>query len=171
MRRLTIMFCAGLMLVAAASPSIAAKGGTDRPIKGKTSGTSTSALTPPATVDSSSIGTGNLSHLGKSGYQLTTSQDWSGYTPATPCGNVTGGSLTLTAGNGDTVTGTATGGQVCEADPPNEVVYNSTVNVSITGGTGRFTGATGALVVTGTSTATGPGTFADTGSMTGSISY
>lgn len=123
------------------------------------------------------IVTGNVSHLGKTVSTISLALDWGTpaagvYTPVGPttsssatvvgvhafngqvfpafgCNNpwATTGIVTLTAANGDQVTGTISGGEVYELG---FVVagdgQESFVAVTITGGTGRFAGATGSFV-------------------------
>ena len=64
--------------------------------------------------------------------------------PAT--GTVTAGSFTLTAANGDMVFGTY-GGQAFPTDDPNVLTYDDPG--VITGGTGRFAGASGSVTQSG----------------------
>jgi hypothetical protein len=71
------------------------------------------------------------------------------------------GTLVLTAANGDTVTGTFTG----RAQPG--PLVSITEEVTITGGTGRFAGATGSFVI---DRVFDPGKRTTTGSFAGSIS-
>ena len=66
------------------------------------------------------------------------------FDPAT--GAVTDGSFTLTAANGDTVFGTHSG-QVSPTADPNVIVYDDPG--VITGGTGRFAGASGSVTQSG----------------------
>ena len=70
------------------------------------------------------------------------------------------------AANGDTITldlnGTAT-----PIDPPN--VFFITETLTITGGTGRFAGASGTIVIEPTSFAAGPDSGTTSGSMTGTL--
>ena len=170
-RKLPLLLVVTLVVALAGSAGAATKG-SNRPMKASTSGTSTSDATGAPIVVSASSGTGQVSHLGSSAYQLNTTQDWSGYDMTTfPCGVIQPGStMSFTAANGHMVSGTVSG-TVCEQFPPAMTSYVSTLTVTITGGTGRFTGATGTLTGSGVSTATGPGTFADTGSFAGSITY
>jgi len=82
--------------------------------------------------------------------------------PAT--GAVTAGSFTLTAANGDMVLGTY-GGQAFPTDDPNVLTYEDPG--VITGGTGRFAGASGSVTQSGLANlATGE----YEGTLTGSVS-
>lgn len=84
-------------------------------------------------------GAGTATHIGKYTYRSTECFD-----PAT--GEVTAGSFRLTAANGDTIAGTFSGRALPSASP-NVVILEHTALV--TGGTGRFAGATGQLVFAG----------------------
>ena len=134
---------AAAMLVPAlmfATGAGAAKGGTDRPLNVSVEGTFVSNF-PNLTY----TGTGNASHLGKTSYVSS-----SGLFTFTE---------TLTAANGDTLTLV-----------DNITIVSSTQATgvwTVTGGTGRFAGATGS----GTSLTTHTGGVAFTQTWTGSISY
>ena len=108
--------------------------------------------TPPLSVRHLE-GTGTASHLGR----FTVVADFT-LNLATFTG---GGSVTYTAANGDVLTGTATGRAVVGGG-----IAAVTETVTITGGTGRFAGATGTLTLvrrvvqaTGTSSGTIEGTI------------
>jgi hypothetical protein len=127
------VFLTGLVLaLAATSPSaaLAAANGTDRPLTGTNTGTGTLDLeTGAQTVDFS----GQLSHLGAdtghADLRLTfTSDSTFTYT----------GTRTFVAANGDKVFSTVMGSGT--STPP---TAESTETDKITGGTGRFAGATG----------------------------
>jgi hypothetical protein len=171
MRRRTLLILMSLLALAIVAPgaAVAKRGGTDRPWKGKGSGTTTFniATTP---FPGSTEGTARLSHLGKTSYSSNFAVTLTG-----PNTFTIAGMQTLVAANGDmlflsfTGTGTFTGafgpGQTSET----MVIY------TVTGGTGRFDDASGTL--TGTvftdvvsvdgSTATGSHTF----TAKGRISY
>ena len=130
------------LVIAAPGAGLAKPGGSDRPVKGKTSGTSTVNL---ATATLTSQGTGNISHLGKVTYTLNLTGAFTG--PTTVAYNGTG---TLVAANGDqvfvTITGTATvPSLVFAVGDRNSFTLVST----ITGGTGRFSDASGTSTSTG----------------------
>ncbi len=98
-------------------------------------------------------GTGNASHLGR----FTVAADIT-LNLATASGV---GTVRYTAANGDVLTGTATGQAVIAAG-----IATVTETVTVTGGTGRFAGATGTLTVvrhvvqaTGAATGTIDGTI------------
>jgi hypothetical protein len=170
MRR-TLLVLMSLLALAVVAPgaAVAKRGGTDRPWKGKGSGTTTFniATTPfPGTTE----GTARLSHLGKTSYSSNFAVTLTGPTTFTIAGT-----QTLVAANGDmlflsfTGTGTFTGAFGPGQTSQTMVIY------TVTGGTGRFDDASGTL--TGTvlgevvsvvgATATGTHTF----TAKGRISY
>jgi hypothetical protein len=136
-------------LATIAVPAHAAKDGTDRPWKGSGSVTGTFTLGSPITVVS--VGTVNVTHLGRSAYSNVVTCS------ATGCANATT-VVTIVAANGDTVFGSG-------------VVTNGATRVTITGGTGRFAGASGYYDVAGTTVFTGPLTFTLTFTQSGTVSY
>ena len=135
----------------------------DVPFKGTVSGGFTS--TPPVACNSTvtiSAG-GQATHLGN--------YTWESTHNVNVCSSpfvVTGGSVTLTAANGDQLYGTYTGtSHFIDATP----VLAFDITITITGGTGRFENATGTIEVTGeadtstgSSTATMDGTISSVGS-------
>jgi hypothetical protein len=170
MRGRTLLILMSLLALAILAPgaAVAKPGGTDRPWKGKGSGTTTfSIATTP--FPGSTEGTARVSHLGKTSYSSNFAVTLTGPNTFTITGT-----QTLVAANGDmlflsfTGTGTFTPfgtGQTSEA----------MLTYTVTGGTGRFDDASGTL--TGTvstnvvsvdgSTATGTHTF----TAKGKISY
>jgi hypothetical protein len=163
MRRFTIILA--ILAVAAIGPA-AALGkphGTDRPVKGTSTSTTTVDL---ATGTGISDGSGQISHLGA----FTFHNDFTGFT-------VTGDTFTWTqtativAANGDEIFTTAVGTGTLLPNNTSEATLVST----ITGGTGRFADASGTLTsrissvtvsVVGTTI-----TSEDTETHTGRISY
>jgi hypothetical protein len=122
--------------VAAPGAGVAKRGGTDRPVKGSTSGTSTLDL---ATGTGTSQGSGTFSHLGKTTYTLNFTFALTG--PTTVAISGTG---TLVAANGDQVFVTFTGTSTVPSPVPAVGQTAETTLVStITGGTGRFSDASG----------------------------
>ena len=174
MRR-TIMITVALLAVMALATGSALAGakGTDRPFKGSGNGTTT-VTGPGPTFNSASSGNVNSTHLGNGTYSITATQAWGPDTGDLCVGSSIiasdAGSATLTAANGATVTG-AVSGTTCELTPFDNTTYATTLVLTVTAGTGRFVGATGSIVISGTSTATGPGTFSDVTTMSGTISY
>jgi hypothetical protein len=133
MRRFTIILA--LFAVAAVSPA-AARGkakGTDRPLSGTSSSTTTLDL---ATGTGSVAGSGQLSQLGR----FTFTNDITSFTLTGPDAF----SLTLTAvivaANGDKVCTAATGTGTLTSTGS-----ETTLVSTITGGTGRFAGASGTI--------------------------
>jgi hypothetical protein len=94
----------------------------------------TSDLTPPLVLTEDK-GTGNATHLGR--YSLKGSEVINQVTF-----EVTDGSFTITAANGDTIFGTYAGTAAGTSDP---FVITYHVTGPVTGGTGRFKGASGEL--------------------------
>ena len=133
-----VITLAGLVVaLAVLSPAsaLANTGGTDRPIKG--AGTGTISL-EPATGAFTGVVPGVSSHLG----DITVHIEGVGARAAD--GTFAGsGTATLVAANGDEMTGSITLSQT--ALPDGHTV--TTVVVTITGGTGRFAGASGTLTV------------------------
>jgi hypothetical protein len=113
--------------------------GTDRPLKGSFSQTSTLDI---ASGTATSEATGNFSHLGKTTLVSSGSGTVSGSTI-----NFTGTSTT-SAANGDQLFGTFIGtAQVSSPIPVVGQVNEFTFVLTITGGTGRFTDASGTLTI------------------------
>ncbi len=156
---------AGLVLAVAVlgpSAAVAKKGGTDRPIKDHSSGTTVLDLADLTFV---SDATGIASHMGK-----TTSHAQ---------GTITGtdtftivGSITVAAANGDKLFGTFTGSGTTDASGNSQGPLVTT----ITGGTGRFKNASGSYAgsfsqaLTFTDGAT-VAEYATRYSLSGTISY
>jgi hypothetical protein len=92
----------------------------------------------PALVPLATVGTGQATHLG-----LFTATEGLCLNPGT--GEFSSGHFTLTAANGDTISGTSHG-QLVPTGSTTATIYGVFV---ITGGTGRFSGATGGGVATG----------------------
>jgi hypothetical protein len=130
MRRFTIFLA--LLAVAALSPAAALgkAGGTDRPVQGTSTSTTTVNL---ATGTGVSDGSGQVSHLGA----FTFHNDFTGFT-------VTGDTFswtqtaTIVAANGDEIFATAVGTGTLSTG-------EATLVSTFTGGTGRFADASGTL--------------------------
>jgi hypothetical protein len=160
MRRFTIFLA--LLAVAALSPAAALgkAGGTDRPVKGTSTSTTTVDL---ATGTGISDGSGQVSHLGA----FTFHNDFTGFT-------VTGDTFswtqtaTIVAANGDEIFATAVGTGTLSTG-------EATLVSTITGGTGRFADASGTLTTRISSVIVSQvGTIItseDTETHTGRISY
>ncbi len=126
-------------LVALAVP-LRAVAGEQVPFEGSDSGHFiVSPTADPLVVLTQDFGTGKATHLGK--YSLVAGELIHLDTLV-----VTGGSFTLTATNGDTIHGTYAG-QAAPTIEPGVISYEA--SGPVTGGTGRFAGATGNLTFTG----------------------
>lgn len=161
-----LIFLSSLVLaVAALSPAAAlgAANGTDRPVSGKSTSTTTVDL---ATGTGVSDGSGQLSHLGA----FTFHNDFTSFTVTGP--NTFSFTLTATvvAANGDEIFTTATGTGTLTATGS-----ESTLVSTITGGTGRFADASGTLTTSISSVIVSmvgtTSTTNDTETHTGQISY
>ncbi|MEX2553663.1 MAG: hypothetical protein WD627_11765 [Actinomycetota bacterium] len=115
--------------------ALATAGGADRPVNGTASGTiSVNQVTGAVVGDA----TGVTSHLGKTGIHFEGT-----VAPTEEEGTFAGSAaVTIVAGNGDQLTGTAA--VTSTATPTGGT---TTVVVEITGGTGRFANASGTLTV------------------------
>ena len=137
-RRLLVLTSASMTLAVFAVPGVAVakQGGTDRPVQG--SGTSTDTV-DLATAGGTGDGTALISHLGRSTYR-----DSFTVRPTGPNTLAITGVATFTAANGDQLyatlaaSGTLTGLAVGDTG-------HITGAFTITGGTGRFANASGAL--------------------------
>jgi hypothetical protein len=97
---------------------------------------------PPATLSIQFVTTGTAAHLGRFTGTLDLRIDMSNEPHETSTGQ-----FTMAANNGDTVSGTIAGRAMAD-DTGTSIVETAT----ITGGTGRFAGATGSFVITRRST-------------------
>ena len=149
-RKIICVFGLAVIALAIAAPTSA---GSLIPMKAKDTGSATIVGATGPILHTADTGSGEAAHLGR--YTLAASEDINALT-----GAVTNGSFTMTAANGDTVSGTYSGQAL-----PGLVGY--VVSGPITGGTGRFAGATGFLVWHGTVDPAAL-TFAD--EITGTIS-
>jgi hypothetical protein len=148
-----IAFALAAFAAAAASAAASAGAGPEVPFKA----TDTFAAVPVggsgAAVETADTGSGNATHLGRFTVTAGETVDFGTLT-------VTDGFFTLTAANGDTVSGTYAGHIL-----PGLTGY--LVSGPITGGTGRFADATGTITFHGTFD---PVTFTGSDVITGSIS-
>ena len=144
---------------AAASPAVHAGAATttELPFKGRLEGRYQGSGAPPV-VTVHVEAEGEATHLGRFGFDSVHDVNFIDLTGL--------GTATLVAANGDTITldlnGTAT-----SIDPPN--VFFITETLTITGGTGRFAGGSGTIVIERTSFAAGPDSGTTSGSMTGTL--
>lgn len=163
--RKAIMIAALVLALGVLAPATALgkAGGTDRPIQGNGSGTTVVDLGTLAFVTD---GTGTVSHLGQ-----TTVHIDGVLTPTGPSTFTVAGPLTLTAANGDQLFGDFSGSGTNVASGGS----TGTTATTITGGTGRFTGASGSVsgpfTQTPISMSATTATFATTFSLSGTISY
>jgi hypothetical protein len=171
----------GLLLSVAlvAIPALAAAA--TSPITGTSSGTAT-AQAPEAAAscdpqspsvpadficDFDIAGTFTLTNLGTGTYTGTTRLDWSIYTGAAPCAELTG-TMVLTNAQGTVTLNMLNTSRVCETASPTQ--HTSTMNATITGGTGAYVGATGTVTGLGTLDAQAtPGVYDAAQTLAGSI--
>jgi hypothetical protein len=171
MKRRTSLVLTSLLAactVALPAAAIAKPGGTDRPIKGSTTGTTTVDL---AALTGSDLSTGVFSHMGKT----TVSSNFAIVLPSPTTFQVSG-PLTTTAANGDQVFWTCTGNGTASAPAPAVgETTDYTLVCTATGGTGRFSDATGTTTTTGhqefVSIVGTTATSTNTATTTGRISY
>lgn len=151
-----------------AASALAKAGGTDRPLACTFSGNARISLEPP--LPWAGDGAGVCTHFG----EYTVHAE--GTSELGPSGLAGTGTTTFVAANGDQITGSVV---LTTADPA-PGIHTGTVVTTITGGTGRFTDATGVLTTTATSTSfTVVGECPactvfrndDVGTITGTISY
>jgi hypothetical protein len=159
-----VLACAMLAPVGALGKA----GGTDRPVKGTASGTVTGVLGSPLdiTIDLAGVAT----HIGKYRIHVDAVGVISGGEV------VVDGTFTVVAANGDQLTGTA-----ATTTPLSQLgeVHTTTAFLTITGGTGRFSDASGTLTSQNLETPicfaepSCPGLIIDglEGKLTGQISY
>jgi len=136
MRRIILL--AGLVLAVGVLPSgsaLAAVGGSDLPLKGSVSGTSAHNL---ATGVVDAVSSGQLTHFGR-----TTVEQTALVVPVGPTTFSWSGTFTLTAANGDQMSGTTVG--TCT---PTATSVRCVVDFTSTGGTGRFADASATLTMT-----------------------
>jgi hypothetical protein len=158
---LLVAFCATAPGVAAAK-----RGGTDRPVKGSGSSASTLDL---STLTATTQGSAIISHLGRTTFTLNQT-----ITPTSATTFLQGGTATFVAANGDQLFATLTGSGTNTGLGVGDTADLTTV-FTITGGTGRFTDASGTLtgpahvqVVSAVGTTL---TSSDTFTLQGRISY
>ena len=117
-----------------ASAASEARGGSELPFQGRLEGVATITPLPPF-LSVSIEGTGNATHLGRFTVENTHVVNTTDRTAT--------GTYNFTAANGDTLTADFTG----QADPATPGVLSIVEIATITGGTGRFAGATGSFTV------------------------
>jgi hypothetical protein len=122
---------ASATLLAAPASSLAAAGGTDRPVAGTASGTNAISLT---TGTFTSDATGVVSHLGRASFHIEGTFGFSG------AGVTVSGLMTATSASGDRLTGPFAGSGTAGAG-----TIDVAATFTPTGGTGRFADAGGSL--------------------------
>ena len=134
-------FAASLALVVSAVLGLTGPAAAEElvPLRARFEGSITATpVNPPSTIfDIRASATGNASHFGRFTMESLHRVDRSTLT------TVGTASFTLKAANGDTVYGTYT---ITGSPTPTPGVINAVDTYTITGGTGRFAGATGAFV-------------------------
>lgn len=135
MRRL--LGVTGLLAAATAIVTVgAATAATQVPLKGKDVGSATVVGVTGSVIETSDVGSGQATQLGR--YTMVAGEHVDLAT-----GAITDGFFVITAANGDTLTGTYSG----QAAPG---LTGYVASGPITGGTGRFAGATGSITFLGT---------------------
>lgn len=155
----------------------------DRPFFATSEGASAVTGMSGALILSQSTGTITGTHIGTGSYQLDATQDYPRHVeaehPTNDCAFVNG-AITIQAADGSQINGDldADRSVSCVLDefpgPGVDTSYLITLYIEVTGGTGRFTDASGWLFSRGTSTADAPPTgttFADAGIIVGDIDY
>ena len=157
---------AGLVLalgVLAPATALGKAGGTDRPVQGSGSGTTVLDL---GTLTFTADATGVMSHMGQTTYRFENGV----LTPTGPSTFDITISVTVTAANGDQLFGDISGSGTTDAAGNS----TGTSTTTFTGGTGRFTGASGSasgpFTQTPISMSATTSTFATTFSLGGTIS-
>ena len=147
-------------LAALALPSLSSPvaAGEQVPFRGSLAGVFTITDTFPIAHVSANL-TGNATHLGR--FTLALPHDVN--LAATPPAAI--GTFVFIAANGDMVSGTFTGA-VASVAPP---VVHVTETATITGGTGRFAGATGSFTITRSLVLGSPDPATDLGTTSGSF--
>ena len=167
MRKILMSAVAIFTMMMLATGSAMAKGGGDKGknvkgfLGGTTSVTNVTYNGPQPfniTVETYSSGGMNAKpkELGQGTYAIVASQVWDLGAGCDPqAGGVIAsdtGTATLTsASDGSTVTGDVAG-FTCEIAPFDDTAYSTTLTMTITGGTGRFLGATGSIGISGIQT-------------------
>ena len=153
-----LLACLALAFVSTMSIVAPAAAGDQVPLQGSFDGQSVQSLNADGSIHDVITSTGNASHLGQFGMVIDA-------TVIRPFGS---GSIVLVADNGDTVTATFTGMAGPSGTPGVVLIVE---HATITGGTGRFEGATGSFDIarlfipaTGEVTGTIDGTISTVGS-------
>ena len=167
MRGRALLILISVLALAVAVPEVAAAkaGGTDRPLTARSVGTTT-LDTSTAPFPATGEGTSRVTHLGKTTYSI----DYT-FTPGAPGTFTVAGTGEWVAANGDQVFWTFTGSGVNTGPETSD----TPVDATITGGTGRFEGASGSfsgIVFSQVTSVVGTTVTADqTSTLRGTISY
>lgn len=138
-RLLFVVLLAIAVLVPASAAFAAPTAKKELPFKGTIQSVENIRFVPPATLVIDAAGSGNATHLGR--YTVTYHVEVDNSDPTAGLGVE---SLTFVAANGDSISANGTGlGGPTEIPGVNRIVEQYT----ITGGTGRFAGATGSFTV------------------------
>jgi hypothetical protein len=127
-------FFAVLAASAVALTSVAVSAAAQTPFKGTVSAVESVVVTPP-TASIIREGTGTATYLGRFTEHIVLTVDLLTMS--------SGGSATFTAANGDTLTATVVG----QATRTGPTTLSIVEDYTITGGTGRFAGATGSFML------------------------
>jgi hypothetical protein len=164
MKKLILALVALAVVALAPATALGAKGGTDRPAKQAFSGTTVLSNAPGTGSMIEFTGTGHTAHGGKSTLESTGTSTFT-----SPTTFDFSASSTTTVANGDQLFSTEVGTGTVNADGSVVIDITSTV----TGGTGRFDGASGSSTGTISNVlSSDPAvTFDTTVSTSGTISY
>ena len=158
-----VLFSSAVVAIVATSPAAAMGNQTDRPVNGTRTATTT---LNPISGAASTTSSGRLAHLGRYTGQATVQ-----FFPTSATTFGFAGTATFTAANGDKLFGTFSGSGAATS----ATTSTSTNTFTITGGTGRFNGASGSLTETINSTLVSLSptsqVFHDTTSARGTITY
>ena len=124
---------AAMTLIITQSTALAGEG---MPVEGILAVNFTRSTTSPGIFAVSANGIGNLSNVGNLSFQLQKTLDFTATIPTMV------GTFTITAANGDTVTGTY-GGVITVPDSNGFAAFSG--QITVTSGTGRFQGASGSV--------------------------
>ena len=165
--RFTALGLAVGLLVSGGVAAFAADKYDNQPFSGATTGTTTAAPNPDTgQVDSTSTGNLIATHVGNSTYTITASQDYARHQEEEHvvgnCAFVEDGAgpgFVITSASGDQINGNIDDDRSVTCAPDSQTgdpqigdQYYTTLYIRVTGGTGRFSDASGWLFAEGTST-------------------